>query len=154
MQKLSLLDQHHFLKLRRYHRRWYFLLFKCQLCCVLIYTQLPAKLPTLHDEKRAEELLISNAAMKKRQLELEEEVCASTPMAHLTPAESACQVSKLKQELQNKESNLKSQIAVLSERLQQVLPAALLQSIYDAANNVGAERSCTCCSCTSCQRRA
>jgi hypothetical protein len=36
--------------------------------------QLPAKLPTLRDEKKAEELLISNAAMKKRQLELEEEV--------------------------------------------------------------------------------
>ena len=40
-----------------------------------LYTlQLPAKLPTLRDEKKAEELLLSNAAMKKRQLELEEEV--------------------------------------------------------------------------------
>ena len=52
--------------------------------------QLPAKLPTLHDEKKAEELLISNAAMKKRQLELEEEVCASIPMAHQAAADSAC----------------------------------------------------------------
>ncbi len=41
-------------------------------------------------------------------------------------------MSKLKQELQNKETYLQSQIAVLSEQLQQVVPAALFQSIHAA----------------------
>jgi hypothetical protein len=39
-------------------------------------------LPTLRDEKKAEELLLSNAAMKKRQLELEEEVWHLDTHAH------------------------------------------------------------------------
>lgn len=38
--------------------------------------QIPSKLPTLHNEKKAEELLINNAALKKRHMELEEEVCS------------------------------------------------------------------------------
>ncbi len=45
------------------------------------------------------------------------------------------QVSKLKQELQNKESNLKSQIAVLSERLQQVLDVALFRGFRAVADD-------------------
>ena len=79
-------------------------------------------------EKRAEELLVNNASLKKRQLELEEEVVVLLQVGEGKHYNDffCFQIKNLKQEMEKKESALKSQITLLSERLQQVASAKSL----------------------------
>mmetsp|Transcript_56982 Transcript_56982/g.150134 ORF Transcript_56982/g.150134 Transcript_56982/m.150134 type:complete len:167 (-) Transcript_56982:338-838(-) len=96
--------------------------------------QLAAKLPNLQEQAKAEELMKSNAALKKHEMELENEVVAGSLFLSKYCNRKEEQLAKLRKELKAKEAEHKRELDQISQKIMDEVASAKASSDSAASN--------------------
>jgi len=97
-------------------------------------SMLAAKLPNLQEQAKAEELMKSNAALKKHEMELENEVVAGSLFLSKYCNRKEEQLAKLRKELKAKEAEHKRELDQISQKIMDEVASAKASSDSAASN--------------------